>query len=264
MKGSNSYLYKTYSKRAIAIQKDIENDLSNQSVSDNRKDHYITFDEIVQRRDNLKLEFEAEPTNYKKHLKYLLLCLYTYQCPIRKEYKNMMIVDIIPNKNDNFILRQNNGFSVVIQHDKVIRSHEAAEFKLSDALSHIIIDSLNRFPRKYILSLLTDPNKPLGAQNFDHLLHECFNGKRVGVDILRSAYITLKFSDHNFTMKQKQELAKFMRTSVQMCQNTYHKIQGISDIDHYVNKLTMDPALRDKLKNAFLKIIDEILGNEDQ
>ena len=40
-----------------------------------------------------------------------------------------MIVDIIPNKNDNFILRQNNGFSVVIQHDKVIRSHGVAELR---------------------------------------------------------------------------------------------------------------------------------------
>ena len=264
MRGSNSYLYKQYSKIAIKIQKQIEGEQSNQTVPENRKDHYVTFEEIEQRREKIKGLFIADPTNNKLNLQYLVLCLYTYQPPIRTEYKNMRIVDKIPNKYDNFILHKNKKYFVVIQNDKVIRTHGVSIIELAHPLEDIINESLRYYPREYILSLVSNPKKQLGTQNFNKLVHDCFPNKNVGVDLIRSAYITHKYNDSRFSMKQKKELALLMRSSIHMAQNTYHKIVDVSDIDFFINKICKDPDLREKLKLRIQNVIDELMGIKDE
>lgn len=263
LRGQNSHLYKKYSKEAIRVQKIIESEQSNQTVSDNRKERYFTFDAIEQRREHFKKLFQADPTNNKLNLQYLVLCLYTYQPPLRMDYKDMLIVDNVPNKKDNFILKQNNKYFVVIQNDKVIRTHKSAIFELNHTLSAIIDESLKFYPRRYILSLITNPNKPIGAQNFITLLHSCFNGSKIGVDILRSLYVTHKYNNHNFSVKEKQELARLMRTSVNMSMNIYHKITNISDLDLFVNKICPDVEKRELLKVEIQKVIDAICGTDE-
>jgi len=198
----NDQFYKKYSDESTDLSKSVQDSYLDQTVPINR--NYISLEEIEHRRDELKDMFNADPSNNKLNEQYLILCLYTYQPPIRMEYKNMQIVDTIPNNTDNFMLHNNNHYYVIIQNDKVIRHYGTAQFELNDTLNTIINDSLTAYPRKYILSLISNPNKPIGKQGFEKLMNSCFPDKKVSVDLIRSAYITNRYNDKTFTMRQKK------------------------------------------------------------
>ena len=113
---------------------------------------------------------------------------------------------------------------VVIRNDKVIKNHKPAQFELSNELNNVINDSLEAFPRKFILSIQRDGRKPIQKQGFESLLKQCFSPQRVTVDILRSAYITQFYSDPRKTLKDKDELARLMRHSSKFAEREYNKI----------------------------------------
>ena len=46
------------------------------------------------------------------------------------------------NKKQNYLLRKNNIYFVVIRDDKVIQSHRSAQFELSDELNNVIDERL--------------------------------------------------------------------------------------------------------------------------
>ena len=56
-------------------------------------------------------------------------------------------------------MHKNNKYFVVIRNDKVIRSHGPAQFELSEELNNVISESLQAFPRKYILSTQREGSK---------------------------------------------------------------------------------------------------------
>ena len=147
------------------------------------------------------------------------------QPPIRMEYKDMEIVKSIPNnKGRNYILQKNNQFSSIINKDKVSNIRGCSIFTFSNELNEAILLSLRHYPRQYILSLNTNPSKPVGKQSFEILLRSCFDNKIIGVDIVRASYITHFYNKRGVTMEQKEELAKLMRSSVAMASTIYHKI----------------------------------------
>ena len=265
LKGDKSKIYQKYSLEATNLMKDIQDSyLDNTHISKNRVDNFVTLQEIETQRDELGKLFNEDRSDNKLNLQYLLLCLYTYQPPIRQEYKDMLIVNKIPNDHDNFILNQNGKYYIIIQHDKVSKKYGAAKFLLSDTLNAIIKQSLISYPRQYILSLVNNPNKPIGKQMFENLLHSCFPDKKVSVDILRSAYITDKYNNKHFTMRDKEELAKLNRNSVFMASTVYHKIdnreKSIDDIiDEFISKIPVKKEYINEVKKEIKDIIDKYI-----
>ncbi len=115
--GIKSRLYKRYSLISTELNKIVEDNYKDQIFPANRD--IISLKEIEKRRDEIGLLFDADKKNKKLNLQHLLLSLYTYQPPLRQDYKNMIVVqNKIPNKNDNFILHKDNKYFVVIQNDK--------------------------------------------------------------------------------------------------------------------------------------------------
>ena len=279
-KGTYSYLYRKYSNESIKLQKKIENESLDQKISDHRKYNYITIKQIEQQRDILEKSFHEFSAKNKTNLQYLLLCLYTLQPPLRQDYKNMLIVhDKVPNKKDNFLLKKQNKYFIVIQHDKVIRQHGPATLQLNDQLNTIIDESLSCYPRHYLISLVSCPDKPMSKHSFETLLKECFQNKNIGVDLIRSAYITDKYNNKTLSMRQKEDLALKMRNSVRVAQTIYHKIEPISedvkeeqkddndnidydndDIDDHIGKIMQILNINSRHFGSFIKktIIDAI------
>lgn len=266
-KGPESYLYKKYSKLSVQLQKKIELNNLSQTVSPQRIANYITLKEIIKRREELRKLFEQNPEDHKINQQYLLLCLYTMQPPLRMEYKHMEIVNALPsNKQQNYLVRKFDKFYTVINKDKVSNKYGQGVFELSAELSDVIITSLKHYPRKFILSLNTNPDLPIGKQSFEILLRGCFSNKRIGVDLLRSAYITYVYDKKNVTMKDKTELAKQMRSSVAMASTIYHKItqNEISEedlIDEFVDRININD--KDQLKMRVIEIINAIRKREE-
>ncbi len=95
-------LYEHYSKIAIQLQKKIEDEALDNQLIDSRKDLKITYNDVLQKRNEYKDLFMKDMNNKKLNFQYLILCLYTYQSPLRRDYVNMRIVTSIPKNKDNF------------------------------------------------------------------------------------------------------------------------------------------------------------------
>ena len=269
LKGDSSSLYRKYSKMSVELQAQIEKDSSEQKISENRKKNFITLNEVIKRREELKKLFLQKPDDHKLNQQYLLLCLYTMQPPLRMEYKDMKIVQSIPrDKDKNYVLEKDKKYSVIVNNDKVCKHRPSDIFELSPELNEAINHSLRMFPRQYILSLNTNKDKPIGKQSFELLLRGCFTDKRIGVDLLRGAYITHVFDKPGITMKDKEELAKKMRTSLSMASTVYHKVTEKEFTDEeLVDELVMkikNVQDKEQLKRVVLDIINAIRKNESK
>ena len=189
------------------------------------------------------------------------------QPPLRMDYKDMQIVKAFPHdKTKNYIIKKFDNYHVIINKDKVSNKYKQAVFELSTELSNIIDESLKYYPRKYILSLVSNPDIPIGNQSFEVLLRGCFDNKRVGVDMLRSAYITNLYDNKYTTMKDKAEVAHKMRSSIAMASTVYHKISRKEESDEdLINDFVKRIKIQDKdhLKRMVLDIITAIRKSEE-
>lgn len=219
-----SKLYKKYSDKATNLFKELKEISKEQILKPQRIKNFMCYVDIIKKREELKEEYEKDKKNNKANLKYVLLCLYTMQPPLRMEYKNMKIVNKVPDKENNYILKKGKSFHAVIQNDKVIKSHGPDQFQFNEELNSIIKDSLKAYPRTYILSTQRDGNKPLNKQGFEAMAKDIFKDKNISVDALRSAYITHFYNSPNISFKDKEELAKKMRHSAIIAELEYKKI----------------------------------------
>jgi hypothetical protein len=222
---------KGYITEAILLQKEIEKESKNQEMKPSRINNFVCFEDIEKRRDELKEAYEKNKIDNKMNLSHVLLSLYTLQPPIRMEYKDMPIVtkgskehfDLIK-KNVNFLIDDNHKYYVAINNDKVMRTHGSTIFELNNELNKIIEDSLKSFPRKYILSLLSDGYKPLGKQGFERLLKGLFVPQNITIDLIRISYVTHMYSNKKINLNQKENLAKLMRSSREVGELHYNKL----------------------------------------
>ena len=236
----NERAYFQYSAESTAIQKQISKQNKEQQTDPERLNNFVCFNDIVKRRDEFGKRFEEAPNDNKLNLSHLLLSLYTYQPPLRQDWKNVSITETKPpvNTKQNYLWKQENGkYTLFLNHDKVTHAYGKTQLELPDELNKIIDRSLEKFPRKYVLSLIRDGGKPAGKQNFERLLNEAFAPKRVSIDLLRSAYIIDKYNNKKMSLAQKEELAKQMRHSTSTAEENYHKL----DVDCENNAPPVQP-----------------------
>ena len=225
-----------YINEATRINQSVEKQSKNQKVIPSRTTDQLDFSVIETYRDKLKKIWENNLTNNKNNLAYLTICLYTLQPPLRLDYKNMEIVDtplkVMRKKDQNYLLKNNlmdKTYTIIINKDKVIKSHGKGKIPIIDNdLNKIIDESLKIFPRKYLLSKYDNGDVPIGKQGLELLLRYIFKPFNISVDILRSAYITNAFSNPKMTLQNKEDLMKQMRSSLNMAEVMYKKIPTVT------------------------------------
>ena len=111
----NERAYFQYSAESTAIQKQISKQNKEQQTDPERLNNFVCFNDIVKRRDEFGKRFEEAPNDNKLNLSHLLLSLYTYQPPLRQDWKNVMITDTKPpvNTKQNYLWKQNMQIYVV-------------------------------------------------------------------------------------------------------------------------------------------------------
>lgn len=240
-----SSIFKAKSQELVDEYNDIKDD---NQLDPDRVMNFVRLENIIQKREEYKELFKANPKNNKVNLQYLILCLYTYQPPIRGDYDDMQVMkgSKPTKKTENNYLWYNGKtkkYTIILNDDKVSstyahRNHPDIKIE-SVELNEIIKESLKAYPRRYILSLLRNPDEPLGYQNFRRILQDIWKeeGKAIGVDILRSAYIT-NFYSKRPTTKERKALAVKMRHSVNTADSVYNIIDNIDDIDPIKKKST--------------------------
>jgi hypothetical protein len=182
----------------------------------------------------------------------LLLACYIYQEPLRLDYGDVRIVDhplkAIDDYNNFLWLRKESEFSreprqwtFFLNHDKVSDKIGKAEFVLDPRLVSVLELTNQKFSgREY---LLTNPERdgPLcGRREKRHKSHlsQMLRSIPIGpnrkgipettesgltVDSIRSSRITSFYSESK-SLAEKEELAKKMRTSVAMMDESYNKV----------------------------------------
>jgi hypothetical protein len=234
--GSQEDNYQPYIDKSKRLQKKYEDNQENQKLTKKQVKNYVEWDDIINKRKELKEEFEKDVDNRKTMFKYLFISLQTYIPPLRRqEYLNMKIVNKIPtNKDNNYLYYDSldNKYTVIINKDKVSKKMGSATLPIdSTTLTKLIKRTLTIFPRKYLISGLSDGDKPINKDVFTELLNEMFKKekKKVAIGNYRSAYITKAWSNPKFSLKQKKELAKRMRHSIGIAELAYKKIYDTFD-----------------------------------
>ena len=207
--------------------------------ADNRQsDRYISFEHLVELR-NEYADYIGD--NHLAHMKYIKLCMNTYIPPLRLELQDMQynqsdeepIND--PETKTNYLIRFNDIYYIVINHDKVISKFKQQIFKLDvinqymncTALTECLNRSFNILPRKYVICPRNKPDEPMNNTSFNDLL-------KCSQNILRQAYHTYyeKIYKPSLTNNELNDIALRMRHSLNTARSIYVKVEPTEQIDN--------------------------------
>lgn len=200
-----------------------------------KKLQQVSWQDILLLRSQYKEKSENYPKDYKLHLKYLILCLLTYQPPLSSLYDDLQIIHKKP-KIDSFNywwIKSKYDHRIVLNKDRVLKDTTDVVIEVeSKILMKIMNDSVERFERKYMVSLIKDKNKPIKNICFIRILKEI--QPNLSVDIFKSAYITQFMNnksmdelneDEKHNADDKRHLAKQMRMTYNSLHNRHCTIK---------------------------------------
>ena len=188
-------------------------------------EHYLPFEDVVNLRRAFLVSWRQNPDNKELNIKALILALNTYQAPLRSETKDMpMYAGGRPRglRNVDYIFKRDGKWHYFI--GKVIKGQSEINFEipLKKKLSHIIDESIEYFPRKYLLTswgAKSKGDKPIAAQYGRFL-----SSIGLGVSALRKSFVTKYYNDRpNITLAEKSTLAHLMRHDVATQEKYYMK-----------------------------------------
>ena len=240
LKGENKQinkLYDDYYKTMMETISVIRNNHTNE-VPEEKKENFITWKEVEQKHNELKTKVEnfiknkeINTNQYNTLLDYVILSLYVFHPPRRNtDYQKLFITD----KSQNLPLNMNyldlsskkfvfNVFKTAKKEGQVVIDIDPRLFEVIQMYLkfHPLFPQQKKLQKNISIPFLVDVNgKPFEKVNdMTRILNRIF-GKRIGSSMLRSIYLTDKYSD----LKKEQETdAKKMSHSVSTQQNEYVK-----------------------------------------
>ena len=231
---------------------------------------FINYDDLLKIRQDLYNDWETDFENtglnkYKnnklriKNIKSLLLSFYLLFPPLRLEGFKLKVIktekEYINNEASIFIKDKNN---IIVYLNEKKKGHKPIIYNLNDdviksfskkhvnTLINNIIESLTEYPRESLF--INSSNKQYTEDGLKKLLKEITKEKNIGVNALRSAYVSHYFNKLN--KLQLERIAFLMRSSVGTLQNHYLKNDGVGD-EPEPDEPT--PAPKDQIINQVIK-----------
>jgi len=215
-------IYSTTSTDMTNVIKEKE---KNNELDEKELKYFKTHDWLVNRLTEMEKEAEK---GYKQHMAYLLATMYINMPPIRLEYMDMPVKnagngdDIPLGTNYNYIWVDGMSHGqVIIVKDKVSKHYGPISLQLNHNIANLIQESLEKYPRKYLICAQSHQDKPASKKYYYDLLRMI--SERMGVQLLRASYIT-HYYNSNPSLKGKEDLAKKMRHSVSISTLCYNKV----------------------------------------
>lgn len=207
-----------------------------QILSKSEKSHFVCFDDVERKRDEIFKKWMDDPTNVKLNMQHLILALYTYLPPVRDNYREMKLIssrDEISEGN-NYLLKIKNKYRIIIDNDKVKKNFETDDFDLptneyidGESMTAVLDRSFEEYPRKYVLTAIRgkdSKNTPMSYQSLINYLATAFDGKHVYINILRKSYVN-HFYDQSlgFSYATREDIAARMRHGADITEQDYSK-----------------------------------------
>lgn len=229
-------------KNISIVQDNITNVINHKEGNNIRDDleesRHIDFSLILKRRDDIEHMFnnitdKFTKTAYDINQDLILLSLYTLLPPERCELLNLSFCLSPPTDNNiDYIFIQNNKCSLLL--NKIKKNHSSIIINIYDEclkLNDLLIQSYNLYNR---VNVFTSKNKypilisvkPYNIANRFKTIFKDYN-KNIGINAIRSSYISYFLNNPCITYNQKQLLAQKMRTSIKQLEKNYKKIDTL-------------------------------------
>ena len=281
--GDTHELYKKYSQ----LQTDfnnivIANETGRNTLNKYEKDKYIDFESILKIRqdlediynENVNLYGHNDFKTWYSHYKMLILSIYTLTPPLRCDLMNTEILTDLndideskdyvyipddPNASVEYIFNKKYKGKDPIRYTVGYDERQQADLSATDSnqrLTKILKDSNKYYKRKYLLPTSSNYNVKSSLDNIKNHLKYLIKDHILGVNILRSSYITWRYNNNVNYNAMKDDALK-MRSSVNIQLQDYRKINIEKNTDEYeVNK--KDYNKKDYKKQYYIKNIDRI------
>ena len=294
--GERSEIVNKYKMININLSKIYEYSQKTNTLTPLETTKFINYDDLLKIREELYNDWENDFENtglnkYKnnklriKNIKSLLLSFYLLFPPLRLEGFKLKVIktenDYKNNEASIYIKDKNN---IIIYLNEKKKGHKPIIYNLNDdviksfskkhvnTLINNIIESLTEYPREYLF--INSNNKEYTEDGLKKMLKEITKEKNIGVNALRSAYVSKYFNKLN--KLQLERIAFLMRSSVSTLQNHYLKNDGVGDepepdgptpepeqtIKKEVIKQKMD--IKPLIKTEEVKIKNNVLTHEEK
>ena len=249
----------------LRIQTKINIDRDNNIMGVDQLCNYEPYTELQRVQRSLYETWLLDPNSQYKNTRALILALNVLVPPLRKNYHDMIIwrKSEPPPKNDNNYLWEEfpKRWTYVINYDKVENKRRAKNlprqtFAIDDEISgvtngkmlnNIINKSLIYYPREYLLTGTCKTGSPMSSHMYGFTISKIFK-KNVSQNLIRKAYINHFYDKHSICIKR--EIAKRMRHSVEVAEQSYRKI----NVPTNINDKTETIEYKDGLKRIHITI----------
>ena len=200
--------YLHYSKLSTELAKKDEKSRENQTLTDDQKKKWISYDALK----SLVMGFHNKIGDGSESDMYngLIASLYFFHPPVRVDYSSVLIWKsrrAIPKNNKNYLVKVGDKYVVHLRSYKMAWKKGDALIEFNESLTQAIDDTLELLPRKYLLSSVNDPNKPLGDSGLQKKITDIFG---FGVSTLRKIYGSHWFKKWGGNKKKLTVLAEQM------------------------------------------------------
>ena len=158
---------------------------------------HVNWDTLVSLRDRLAAEARADPTDQAKMYRHLVLALYTQLPPQRADFGEVKIVSQEQASQRGggncYVKSGDKKDHIVLRHYKTAASYGRRTLPLPHDLVGVVRDSLQRFPRDYLVASARDPHAPAGKAAVARWLGGTLKEARIGCNLLRKI-VTTEFS----------------------------------------------------------------------
>lgn len=162
---------------------------------------------------------------------HLILNLYSKMNPLRNDYAE---VKIIPHGSEqseadrklNVLVEDPPGaYTMVLRHYKTHKAYGDMVSVFPKSVNKIVSDSLRLFPRKYLLSNLTNGEQPMTPAYLSKIFGQVFEkeGKHVGSWMLRKIFLSELYKDE-VTLKERHAIAASMGHSAEIAERVYRRV----------------------------------------
>ena len=239
----NYDLYDKYSTLVIFLGAHFEDDEFNNELSEIELKKFISFDIILNRKNQLQTQFEAIENKrttkaYDLNQDLLLVSLYSLIQPLRNEIKSLKFSKTTKNKEDWIVIKPD---EVLMDLNEEKKRHDGILFNLTDdapELAKILRESFELYPREFVFTHLKkypDVSNQATPQSLDDRMTKVFlyTGKMVSVNTFRSSYVSYVNREavkngRMLSVKEKEKIANRMRTSRKYLDEAYLKIFPIA------------------------------------
>jgi len=279
--GDDDDIYKKYSR----LQTDfnniiIANETGKNTLNKYEKQKYIDFKNILKIRDDLEYIYNENVklyghNDYKtrcSHYKMLILSIYTLTPPLRCDLMNTEILTDLNDMDETtdyvYISEDPNApvkyiFNKKYKNKDPIKYNVGYDVDSNKKLTKILKDSNKYYNRRYLLPKISNYNVKSTLENIKNHLKYLIKDHILGVNILRSSYITWRHNNKNIAYNDMKDDALKMRSSINVQLQDYRKINIERNTDEYkVNKKDFDK--KDYKKQYYIENINKIKKyNED-